>query len=518
MTTPGPTVIVLALGLAIASGSLGADPAADFRFAMESYRRADFQRARAVLERLTGTAPRNALYWFNLGNADYMLRDFAAAERCFLQLERLHSPLAPAALLYRAKAVRELGDAPRATALLQTLLQMKLPPAIRDEASRDLLALQMPSDGESAGKSALEMYKQKRFKEALRILLASADSEQVPQDRDGALLLKAMIYIQLNRQDEAHEILRTFDGDDHASELHSLVASLLERIRDTYSRPKWLFVETAAGADSNVRRTETAEVGTVLFANVGGGGRLWSQNLWFVNMGYSGHYDEFFGHPDLRVYGHELQATLGRALGTDLFMLSPFFIEESWANVPTRLGSGGRLQLRTGSDRLEVGVTSELEGDRALSASQPYVAGTITRARVYLGSIHYPIYGQIRLDGEKQAIGDQYYSDGTVLPMGFVGWGPSGHLLWRLTREWALDFSLACSWRTYRTLAEPGDQVRRDHEFDFGTRLTRLFKSGPSLYLAMAATRNFSTLNDTATTGENFQRLQWLGGALWDAF
>jgi tetratricopeptide (TPR) repeat protein len=255
-----------------------------FLQAMQLYSQKNYADSRKILNDLVESNPSKALYWFNLGNANFMLQDYAAAERIFTKVIQLKSPLAPAAWLYRAKALKEGGSTEQAKKIFAWLARKHGTPAgLRREATRELLS-DTPDD---QSQTALDYYRQGQYRLALRVMKGS------PADNANAQLLKALILIQLDRQDQAQMILTKLN--------HPLSAVLLESIRTTYSKTKWLYLESNVGYDSNIRKAEEAEQGTSLFANAGIGARLWAKDLWLINAGYDGRWYETFGSPELRV-------------------------------------------------------------------------------------------------------------------------------------------------------------------------------------------------------------------------
>src|SRR3954468_11796192 len=84
-----------------------ADAVPAFRKAVALSDRKNYAAARAVLQKLIRARPKEGLYWFNLGGAQYNLGDYRAAQSAFETVVRLRSPLSPAALLCLAKCHRK---------------------------------------------------------------------------------------------------------------------------------------------------------------------------------------------------------------------------------------------------------------------------------------------------------------------------------------------------------------------------------------------------------------------------
>lgn len=484
-----------------------------FKQSVEDYQKKDYERSRKALRRLLRERPKQALYWFNLGNANFMLNDFESAGRCFARVESLRSPLAPAAKLYRAKALAAQGEVIKSRQILQSLLkQENVPPSIRDEAMRDLLSASNNERLDAQEAEALDLYRQGKYRRAFRILRKKRGLNE-----DGQLL-KALILIKLDREDEAHRLLKKIERAGFSGRIQVLAGSLLDRIRDTYSKPKWLFVEAAAGFDSNKYSAPDAESGTDILTEFGAGGRMWAENLWHFSGGYIGRWRETAGEDSLRVFAHELQISFGREVGTDLVLLTPFVQHETWGGDPAFAGAGARLRVRTGNENLEFGLDSELARHSALSDDLSYLSGNVAQGRFYAGTIFYPVYGQAFVDVERQAIGDQRYSSGEVLPMAYHGWGPGLRVLWRPVERWAAQLTVSHKLRDYENASQPGGKKRKDGETELNARLTRIFSQQLSAYVTASYIRHDSNLGDGDVSDESFKQTQILAGALWDAF
>lgn len=482
-----------------------------FSASLQLYGQKDYKGARDILRQLTSAQPKNALYWFNYGNACFMLKDFVTAEKAFATVENLQSPLAPAATLYRAKALREAGQTEQAILLLQDLVKREnLPTHLKEQAGAELAALRPAVGEDSARAQIVGLYRNGRYKRALQLIKNSRDPD--------LLMLKALILIKLNEEEAAYPILRQLNAHPNVESYKNLSDQLIGQILNTYSKPKWFFVDAALGHDSNIRLARNSEAGTRLFADVGGGGRVWSENLDMVTLGYTGRIRETAGQKDLRVVSHEVQTGVGRELGTELYMLSPFFILESWADTPVRWSLGTRLRLRKGTESFEYGLTAELSSDRAMKESLAYLSGVNLQTRVFAGWIRYPSYIQAFLTFETQNTGGQPYSDGETVPTAYLGWGPGARYLYRFNRRWAFEISALYVGRHYRGLVLPNEQERRDEELLVGTTVTRLFSNRHSIYLTVSSDRNKSTLSANDSVDQTYNQWQVLTGAVWEAF
>jgi len=451
-----------------------------FLRSVEYYKQKDYARSRAMLRRLVRAEPSNALYWFNLGNANFMLGDFANAERSFARVERLRSPLAVPAKLYRAKALRERGDRAQAKKVLQGFLaQAHLPPSLREEGVREMLLLQDKVAVSGPEQEALELYRRGEYRRALRLI------RRQKNPGEELIILKAMVLIKLEREDEAISLLKESGSSS------VLVTALLDRIRDTHSKPKWLFVEAATGFDSNVRQTPASEGSAVFLTDFGAGRRLWSEDLWHLSAGYIGRLRETVNKTDLRVLLHEVQSSLGREVGTDLVLVTPFAQHESWGANAVRVNAGLRSRLRTGNERWEAGMDSAVTRHSALRPEFSGLSGATIQGRFYAGMVSYPVYGQAFLDVERHQLGDPTYSN--------KSWAPGVRLLWKYNSEWAAQVSASYRTREYGAYT--------NSETDLNGRVTHFFSPQLSGYVLVDQLR-----------GDIYKQTQALVGIVWDMY
>lgn len=483
-------------------------PAADAKKlwdqSLKLYTAGDFERSRNLLLYLVKAKPANALYWFNLGNSYFMLEQFRYAETCFKKVESLGSHLAPAAALYRSKALSALGDKEAAKILLQQLLQSKkLTKSLAQDANRDLLVLNSsaPVEDGVAGE-AFRLYREGRFRRALRVI------EKSKVQDDNLKMLKAMILIKLDREDSAHEILSRLDGD--------LARSLIERIRNTYSKPKWVFIETAAGHDSNVYGANDATAAGVWSVQAGGGGRFISKGLWYGSGGYSGRYREVLSYSDLRMVQHEGRLNFGREVAGDLVALSPYILHETLGGNARRFVSGTTARARTTWKGVEFGFEGEWTAQRSLDRDESYLTGSGQNYSLYTGWVHNPVYLRANIMLGRLDVGDQDLGSGALLPYAHHSRGGGGTVLWRVRTDWAVEFSAAYTLRIYPTPPSSGPK-REDREWSWTTRVTKTFSPELSLYSSLTSTDNESTLNSTAVSNESYSQLQIMAGVIWDA-
>ncbi len=459
------------------------------------YNQSDFVKAKNLLLILVKQNPSKPLYWFNLGNAYFMMGDHGRSITAYLKVEELGSTLAPAATLYRAKALTARGEADAARLVLRSLVaRPNLPPAIAEEASRNLMSDSAASD---ATTEALSYYRAGRFARALRVL------NKIKNPDENQQLLKALTLIKLDREDRAHDILKNLEANP---EMRGLVGTLLDRIRDGYSKPYWLFVEGAGGFDS----------GFIAFGDAGGGIRLWTENLWYFNSGYAIRLRETPADPEDRTLSHEIRGNLGRELGSDLFLVSPFYVQESWDGTAARSIVGAAVKARAGQPRMEWSAEAEFSQDSALNQDYDYVEGMRQRYAVSFSRLVSSSFLRVQLFYERADIGDQNLGSGLILPAAYRGWGPTLKLLWRLHNGFVAEASALYMYRYYPTTTSPNSLRRLDQQWTIGARVARVFSNRLSAYVSWTQDKNTSTLDASTVNNENFNRTQVLAGVIWD--
>jgi tetratricopeptide (TPR) repeat protein len=482
-----------------------------FRQSLSFYRQKNYRASQALLLRLCADRPERAVYWFNLGNSSYMKGDYRLADRSFVKVVKLNSPLAPAAILYLAKTRRASGHIGSAKRLLiQLARSAKAPQAIRQAAKDDLVEIRSLSIADLDSK-ALRLYRGGEFEAALKLI------QQEARPTADLLLLKSLILVKLQREDLASDVLKSLKTTARHGPLESLANSLLARVRENAARPYWLNLDLNAGYDSNVRRALEAEGGSPVSAALSGGGRLFSRNLWELRAGYFGWWNEFPRHADLRVYDNELNTTAIRESGANRVAMSAFIRHEVWESTTTKLETGARFDARASFGRSDAGVTAAVSRTNALSRDYSYLGGESSGVRVHYGLIHSPVYGQVFLLAERQAFGTQTYSTGEDVPTGYVGWGPGLRVLWRYRKAWTVDFFALYEYRRYSDLAQPGDLSRTDRLISSELQVRRILTEELSVYLLVAAIVNHSTLSSSGLD-QNYKDFQSLLGLQWQAF
>lgn len=509
--------LLLVLFLFISSAGFATEDAgrSDFKRSLKLYNQKKFKQSRVLQMKLVDKYPDNALYWFNLGTSSYMSKEYGEALTAFGQVESLHSPLAPAAQLYRAKTQVALRDTGSAIVLLQNLLaEDRLPPALRAQAEDELLQLVPPLAKQN--EKILELYHAHRYQDALDLI----DKTARP-DAD-LKMLKGLILVRLNRPDEAHQVLETVPESNSADpDRISLLQYLIDQTkRDEHSRkPYWGYVDVSAGYDTNVYydSTDTRSLATALMKNQwGGGARLYNQSYSAIVAGYSGFWEEVDNAGNLKVVSHQFQVDFNRDTPIEFFQVGPFFQYDEWAAVPAQKRTGLRIKYRKLWSTSSAGGELNFTSIKGAPGPYSYLSGGDTYAHLFWAVDSKKFYGEIYFDYEKANTGDYVYSDHSVLPTAFESSTPGFRMMWKQSDNWILSLQTYFKRRSYPTLSQPEGRARNDIEKALSLRATRLWKPELSTYGTISYLQNDSTLAGGDVRDENYSGAALMAGVLWD--
>jgi hypothetical protein len=176
------------------------------------------------------------------------------------------------------------------------------------------------------------------------------------------------------------------------------------------------------------------------------------------------------------------------------------------------------MHWQSGNSRQTFGLDAELSQSQGLGADRAYLSGSGFQIRPHITRLLYPVYGQAFLNVQRQDIGDQRYSSGDSIPMGYLEWGPGAQLIGRISSRWSLNFSASYMQKKYDGLALPASIRREDRETVYGSRLTYFARPNISIYAGYAYSKNVSTLNDSNSISENYKQSLFIIGGVWDIF
>jgi tetratricopeptide (TPR) repeat protein len=513
-------LLLLTMPASLGRAQASTDPDEDFRQAIEFFEARQFLESRRILERLTEAHPTRALYWFNLANSDYMLEDHAGALRGYQKVIALRSPLSPAARLYAARAYRKTGEHTSAVRELNLLQGARLPPEMTAALHSEIDALQAV-----LLEAGIDLYRSQRYRGALQTfslaLEMTADAE--------IELMKGLALLRLDEPDEAKKafdsVLEETVPSDASTRLREDSQHFLRQIEKgdwPTVRPYWLFADLAGEYDSNIFGSGAHEPSLsepVISVDLGAGYRNTAFDPLLLQISYYFSWDEVIDEPSLRflqnsIYGHMTWDSGGwlleirpgfrhQILGTDSFLAKP--------------GIGAVVQRRLSRHR--IGARYDYTRNFSPSRTYDYLEGGI-----HIGSVYWR-YERPRWLAEvsamvfKEGIGDLVLSTEVpleVLPLAQVSLGPRLYLSWSSGRLWSLQAITSYLFRNYEDRAQPGDESRRDRQWNLNLRLSRRIHSGLGVFVSSIVTVNDSTLGAGSVRDRNYTQFIISGGLFWD--
>ena len=511
-------LLVLCLLATPAAAQVPTDPDEAFRQAIELFGAGQYPESRRILERLVQAHPTRALYWFNLANSDYMLRDYAKALGAYRKVIALRSPLALPARLYVAKAYRKSGEHPSAVRELKRLDVEGLPPGIAAEMRSEIDALQA-----ELLEVGIELYRARRYPESLRqfdlALELGPDAETE--------MMKGLALLRLGEPGQAKKEFSAILEDPYRPDLSPKLREdsqhFLRQIeKGDWPRelPYWLFVDVAGEYDSNVFGDAEGDPSLsepLISVDLGAGYRHTSLDPLLFRISYYFSWNEVIDDSSLRflrnsIYGQMAWDQHGwlleirpgfrhEILGTDSFLAKP--------------GIGAVVQKRLSRHR--VGLRYDYTRNFAPSSTYDYLEGDVHAGSLYWRYARSRWLVEVAATAFREGIGDLLLSTGT-LPLAQLSLGPRLHLSWSFAEAWSLQAATSYLFRDYENRAQPDNLSREDHQWNLSLRLSRRIRSGLGVFLSSSVVVNDSTLGSGSVRDRDYTQFIISGGLSWDAF
>jgi tetratricopeptide (TPR) repeat protein len=513
-------LLLLTMSASLGRAQASTNPDEDFRQAVESFEAGQYRESRRLLEGLAETHPTRALYWFNLANSNYMLEDYAKALQGYQKVIALRSPLSPPARLYAARAHRKTGEYASAVRELNTLQGIRLPPEMTAALQSEIDVLQA-----ALLEVGIDLYRSQRYREALRqfaLALEMATDAEIE-------LMKGLALLRLNEPDKAKKafdsVLEGTHPSDASARLREDSQHFLRQIEKgdwPTDRPYWLFVDVAGGYDSNLfggSEHEQSLSSPLVSADLGAGYRYTALDPLLLQISYYFSWDEVTDESSLRFLQNTIYGQIAWDSGGWLLEIRPGFRHQilgtdSFLSKP---GIGAVVQKRLSRHR--IGARYDYTRNLSPSLTYNYLEGDI-----HVGSIYWR-YERPRWLTEvsavvfQEGIGDLVLSTEEpleVLPLAQLSLGPRLYLSWSFTRLWSLQAITSYLFRDYENPAQPGNESRRDRQWNLNLRLSRRIHSGLGAFVSSIVTVNTSTLGARSVRDRNYTQFIISGGLSWD--
>lgn len=485
-----------------------------FKKSVELYSKNDFAGSSRVLIRLIRGNPKNALYWFNLGNCYFMAQMYDKAAKSFSKVMVLKSPLSPAAKLYRSKSLAKIGKPSEAKNLLQELLQENPPSGILQDARKDLDAMTVKSPAES---QALEAYRQERYADTEKNLVKMGEDIS-PEGR----LLLGLTLAKQNKTSQARGVLKGLVVNSQLSgESQAAARRLLENLREQQN-PYWLFLDASYGSADNVSldgRSSSPLTSAVLRGQVETGYHFHRNHKWSEKLVYAYNNESPTVTPELGTQSHSVLASLlyqGSAVDT---ALSAYFQNEIWDQSSVSHKSGLSTEMIFEIENTSsVGAEIRAENQTAETATYSYLSGSSYLFRPYYewGKKYFSLQLQWLLgeDGTQ----DIWYTGTSRLPSTQNYQGPGLRWEWRpsvRTIFWAYVSRLQ---RTFKNVSLPANKHRSDTETEISLKFVYAFSPQWRMYSLVEYISNVSSLGPGDVRDKNYNATTSSLGMSWDVF
>ena len=511
-------LLTMPASLGRADASANSDEA--FRQAIELFEAGEYLESRRILERLTRTHPARALYWFNLANSDYMLGNYAPALEGYQKVIALRSPLALPARLYTARALRKTGQHASAARELNELQGTRLPPAMSAQLRSEIETLQAV-----LLEGGIDLYRAQRYTEALREL--SLALEMGP---DAEIeLMKGLTLLRLNEPDKAKKafdsVLEGTPPSDASARLREDSQHFLRQIEEgdwSTGRPYWVFLDLAAGYDSNIfggSEDVSSLSEPLISADLGAGYRIKALDPVLLQISYYFSWDEVINESSLRFLQNSIYGQMTWAHRDWLLEIRPGYRHqilgtESFLSKP---GIGALVQKRLSRHR--IGARYDYTRNLSPSLTFNYLEGDIHTGSIYWRYERPRWLTEVSALVFREGIGDLVLSTEEpleVLPVAQVSVGPRLHLSWSLARRWSLQANTSYLYRDYDNPTQPDNETRRDQQWNLNLRLSRRIHSGLGVFVSSLVTVNRSTLGAGSVRDRNYTQFIISGGLSWD--
>ena len=168
-----------------------------------------------------------------------------------------------------------------------------------------------------------------------------------------------------------------------------------------------------------------------------------------------------------------------------------------------------------------IGARYDYTRNLSSSSAYDYLEGDIHVGSVYWRYERPRWFAEVSAMVFKEGIGDLVLPTEEpleVLPMAQISLGPRLHLSWSFSRSWSLQAITSYLFRDYENRAQPGDESRRDRQWDLSLRLSRRIYSGLGVFVSSLVTVNDSTLGAGSVIDRNYTQFIISGGLSWNFF
>ncbi len=492
-----------------------------FHEAINCFKEKSFEKSRRILKALVSKNPRNALYWFNLGNSNFQLGNFNEAQNNYERVIVLKSPLTPFAKFYLAKTLVKMNRLQEARDILEDLIdskqsEKKQAPHLYSQVENFLDDLDL-SPKESSKRNFLvegiNLYHEGKYPEAQ----AKFDQSLSKEGEDSrTYMMKGLSYLKTNNprkaKEEFNEVLATAPSGD----LRDRAQDLLEQIREGLwqkEAPYFAYLESDVGYNNNIVNTGKSEPSlsdSVYHLFFSSGYTFAQKENLSARINYKLFWEYFPTYPSETLLNHTLQVLFTYQENDWLLQGAPRYSLQYLGGNPFLTSPAMYLRAQKRWNDFETGTSFDFAINKSSdSPNFDYLNGKSETMKVYLGYSGVRVYTNAFYFYEIEDSGDLVLTRGLV-PLAYDGYGPGIIFMWSPADLWEFTFNGTSKTKNFK------NPIRKDTELLLYGKLAYLLKPSLSAFLSLENISNNSTMGPTSAEDKNFNKSIVLLGLAWD--
>lgn len=487
-----------------------------FRSAIDRFKNGDYEKSASILNGLVTLEPSEGLYWFNLGNAYFMMEDFGKAVSCYIKVIKLKSGLSMPARLYLTRSYRLAKRLDYALTSIRPLIGIPLPDSLSEELEEEKedLATELFSLG-------MEAYGDKRYGDSIGyfdgVLSLGHDAD--------SRMIKAFALLKSGKVGDARtefELIRAKGYDKISDEGQRADAEYFLRQIDEGKwerfKPYWLYADVWAGYDSNVYNDGSSEAGVSrpsIQLRIGTGVRFFEKGSFGGRIAYNLSWEEYPGLSYLRLITNKARLPLNFDNMDWRVQAEPFLQHEFLDMESFLFKAGTSLRVEKYFRSQTIGLNYEYTRNIPILSNYDYLEGNVHSA-----SLYWQYRGSTYMIGPnltflRECIGDLLLTTGTV-PLANISFGPGINTWWEFVRDLRLSLGWAFLLKYYDGATSPDGQIRDDKYLNGYLKLAKGISHKVELFVESVLRINWSTLGASSVDDKNYRQFIVFGGLSWN--
>jgi tetratricopeptide (TPR) repeat protein len=487
-----------------------------FDRALKHYHEKNFKESILLFKQLIERNESQVLYWFNLGNAALMTKDFELAASSYSKVISLKSKLAPAADFYLAKVFIYTGRFKEAQKHLEALATKELPVNLKSQVDNEQAILIEAEDDTSL--LAAIYYEVGRYQDS--ILVLSLIEKHGEQEK----LLMAMNEVKLKKTETAQLVLENLiktSENEKIIESAKLLLEELKEINEPVIEESWtrFGLEQAFGNSNNLFASGRSEDKTDGSYSQTTGEFDWTfkrSDTFNARMEFMASLFEVFGESQLQTQFYNLLIPLRiRTENKWDYTFRPTYEYQIWDNDPALSAYGMSAKFQK-MQTIGYGIDLSILKQQSENADIDYLDGNIYFGRLFLNMVASWVTLNIYGEYGKNNIQDLPIGDDT-LPLRHTWYGPGVRLYLNFTDWFFASLSFSTMTRDYENETKETNKSRKDQMQNTSLRLNFGLNDNVSIFIQHLNSQNKSTLTADDVRDKNMKIQNTLIGLSWES-